>query len=155
MSDDNEDDYDRQVRKLEQAIDVVKHRIERVDPIFSHAINTLWAGNGTACLAVLGAISATSKNGVIDKWTLVPLFFFMLGLICMCIGSLVTLFRESAAINRMQTVSDILDFQAQDVQSPIEWAGLTLRNWRTSMALFAGVFFIAGCLAGFLILLLA
>jgi hypothetical protein len=155
MSDDKEDDHDRQLRNLEQASDVVKHRIERVDPIFSHAINTLWAGNGTACLAVLGAISATSKNGVIDKRTLVPLFLFMSGLICMCIGSLVTLFGESAAINRMQAVSNMLDFQGQDVQSPIEWSGLTFRNWRTLMALFAGGFFIAGCLAGFLILLIA
>jgi hypothetical protein len=153
MSD--EDDHDRQLRNLEQASDVVKHRIERVDPIFNHAMNTLWAGNGTASLAVLAAISATSKNGVIDKRTLIPLFLFMSGLICMCIGSLVTQFRESAAINRMQTVSTMLDFQVQDTQSPVERSGLTLRNWRTLMALFAGGFFILGCIAGFLILLSA
>ena len=79
MSDENEDDHDRQLQSLEQAGDVVKHRIERVDPIFGHAINTLWAGNGTASLAVLGAISATAKNGIIDKRTLVPLFLFMSG----------------------------------------------------------------------------
>jgi hypothetical protein len=73
---DHDDDDERQLRNLEQASAVVSHRIEWVDPIFNHAINTLWAGNGTASLAVLGAISATSKNGVIDKRTLLPLALF-------------------------------------------------------------------------------
>ncbi len=153
--DDDYDDNERQLRNLEQASAVVSHRIERVDPIFNHAINTLWAGNGTASLAVLGAISATSKNGVIDKRTLLPLALFLAGLICMCVGSLVTLLRESAAIKRMQAVSTMLDFQGRDVQSPVERAGLTFRNWRTLMALFAGGFFIAGCIVGFGLLLFA
>jgi hypothetical protein len=154
MNDDDDDD-ERQLRNLEQASAVVSHRIERVDPIFTHAINTLWAGNGTASLAVLGAISATLKNGVIDKRTLLPLALFLAGLICMCVGSLLTLLRESAAIKRMQTVSTMLDFQGRDVQSPVERAGLTFRNWRTLMALFAGGFFIAGYIVGFGLLLFA
>ncbi len=67
----------------------------------------------------------------------------------------VQLLRESAAIKRMQTVSTMLDFQGRDVQSPVERAGLTFRNWRTLMALFAGGFFIAGCIVGFGLLLFA
>src|SRR5260370_14074358 len=41
--------------------------IERVDPIFNHAINTLCAGNGTPSLAGLEAISATSIHALIAK----------------------------------------------------------------------------------------
>src|SRR6266851_1700874 len=95
--DDDYDDNERQLRNLEQASAVVSHRIERVDPIFNHAINTLWAGNGTASLAVLGAISATSKNGVIDKRTLLPLALFLAGLI----------FR-AATCNRLLNAPDLL-----------------------------------------------
>lgn len=149
MSDEDDDDTERQLRELEPTGAVVNHRIERAELIYNHAINTLWAGNGTASLAMLGAISATHKNGVIDKWTLLPLALFLAGLICMCVGSLVTLLRESAAIMRMQTVSEMLDFQGREVQSPIERAGFTLRNWRTLMAVFACGFFIAGCIVAF------
>ena len=56
MSDEDDDDTERQLRELEPTGAVVNHRIERAELIYNHAINTLWAGNGTASLAMLGAI---------------------------------------------------------------------------------------------------
>ncbi len=152
MSDNDYDDDERELRELEAVEASIRQNIDEVNPAYTHAINTLWAGNGTGCLAVLGAISTLSKCGTFNKLALLPLLCFLAGLICMCLGSALTLWRAKADIEGKQRARSRWDFPISTARAPSERAELALTHPRTLWALFASGCFIAGCLIGFMLL---
>jgi hypothetical protein len=123
----------------------LQSRLGRADRIYSHAINSLWIGNGGAAVATLSFIASISRQGQQVTDLFVPLGIFVLGLICMGTGSLSALLGEIRSIKRLEKGTLSLD----DIQSDSVQAGLTLRNWQMRMALIAGFLFVVGCLAGF------
>ncbi|MCA1549176.1 hypothetical protein I6F36_20310 [Bradyrhizobium sp. BRP19] len=145
-SEDEQSEFER--RQLEDVYASVAADLQRAEPIYSHAINALWAGNGAASLAVATAM----KGGGLGKAALLPLACFLLGLICMCAGSMESLIRLSSTVRRKERASSILQFRIDDFKSPSETAGLSLRHPRTRWALIAGSLFILGCIFGFLVL---
>jgi hypothetical protein len=151
VSEEQDETAERQLREQEQVSAAVAADIQRAEPVYTHAINALWAGNGAASLAV----ATTIKSAGLGKPALLPLGLFLAGLICMCLGSLHTLLRMSSAIRRKEQATSILEFLWNDIQSPSESAGLSLGHPRTFWAILAGGFFIVGCIAGFVVLALA
>ena len=85
-------------------------RLERAERAFGQAMTSLWVGNAGAALATLSFIGATWKNNAFPKVLLWPLVLFVLGIIFMGVGALITLFRAKRSIERIQSASSVLDF---------------------------------------------
>jgi hypothetical protein len=139
---------------LERAQAFVRSRAELAEKIYSQAINSLWLSNSGAALATLSFIGAAWKNGGFPKTLLWPLGLFIAGMIFMGIGTLVALLRERSVVARNQQAQSILDIYSQDIWSPLERTGLSSGDWRARMALCSGICFVAGCVAGFVLLAL-
>jgi hypothetical protein len=151
MSDD--DYHDSRERGIEWTQSALKSRLDFAERLYSQAMNSLWLGNAGAALATLSFIGAAWKVETFPKILLAPLAFFLLGLISMGIGTLLALVRVGAVIERNQRGEGPGDWIVGDAQSPVERVGLSLRNGRTILALCSGVFFVVGCVAGFILLL--
>jgi hypothetical protein len=136
----------------ERAESFVRSLVEFAEKIYSQGINSLWLGNSGAALATLSFIGATWKADGFPKTLLWPLGLFILGVILMAFGTLLTLLRERGVIERNQSARSLLDIFSRDFQSPLERAGLSPTDWRTIMALCSGACFVAGCLVGFVLL---
>lgn len=147
-----EERYERNQRLIERYL---RPRLERVDQIYRHAVNSLWIGNGGATLATLSFIAGTWRQGLSNAGMLWPLGFFLAGLICMGAGSLLALVSEGKAIKRISRINSLLDMRMGDAQHPEVEAGLTFRDRRTLTALASGALFIIGCAVGFIELFLA
>jgi hypothetical protein len=147
------DDYnDSRERDIERAQGFLKPRLDFAERIYSQAMNSLWLGNAGAALATLSFIGAAMKDGKFPKVLVLPLGFFLAGLIAMGIGTLIALVRVRGVITRNQRNESIGDTIVSDVQSPAERVGLSGRDWRTIMALCSGALFVAGCIVGFALL---
>jgi hypothetical protein len=121
--------------------------------IYSHAINSLWIGNAGAALATLSFIGAAWKDGTFPRILLCPLSFFLLGLILMGIGSLLALWRVHSVLEKRNKAAETaIDVKMDDIPSPAEIVGLSIRDGRTIMALLSGICFVAGCVAGLVLL---
>lgn len=156
MSDEDKAREDRtrdfEEHDLERAQGFVQSRAELAEKIYSQAINSLWLGNSGAALATLSFIGAAWKEGAFPRSLLWPLGLFIAGIISMGIGTLVALMRERGAIERNQNAQSLLDVFSRDFQSPLERVGLARGDWRLRLAFFSGVCFVAGCVAGFILL---
>lgn len=86
---------------------------------------------------------------------LAPLAFFLAGLICMGVGTMISLVKDARTSGCLERAQTVLDITLDDVKTPVEQVGFTLRDWRTNMALASGTCFIAGCLIGYAQLLIA
>jgi len=133
---------------------VILPRIKRAEKAYAQALTSLWIGNGAAALATLSFLGASSHQGQASRQLLWPLWFFVLGLVSMGIGTFASIVREARSARSMlkANASSILDVKAGDLRGPIETAGLTFDDWRTRMACLAALFFIGGCAAGLFIL---
>lgn len=137
---------------VKQVQSFLKSRLERAERAYGQALTSLWVGNAGAALATLSFIGATWKSDTFPKVLLWPLGFFVFGVISMGVGALLTLVHEKRAIERIQRAESPLDLCWDDIESPLQSVGLTLRNGRTAMALLSGACFIVGCVVGFLLL---
>jgi len=122
----------------ERAQGFAQSRAELAEKIYSQAIDSLWLGNSGAALATLSFVGAAWKGGAFPKVLLWPLGFFILGVVSMGIGTLVALMRERAVIERNQNAQSVLDIYTQDIQSPLQRAGLTRGDWRLRLAFCSG-----------------
>jgi hypothetical protein len=143
---------DFEERDAERALGFVESRAALAEKIYSQAINSLWLGNSGAALATLSFIGAAWKNGEFPRALLLPLGFFVLGVISMGAGTLVALMRERAVIERNQKAQSILDIYTRDIQSPLQRVGLARGDWRMRLAFCSGGCFVAGCVVGFILL---
>jgi len=152
MSDEKDESTETQFRDAKRVRATLRPRLERAERAYSQALTSLWLGNAGAALATLSFIGAAWKNDTFSRILLWPLGLFVLGIVAMGVGAVITLIREKLAIERMQRATSIMDFHVSDIESPAERIGLTFRDYRTSTALFAGCCFIAGCVVGFFLL---
>ena len=148
MTAEDETEPDGGAREQERAFEFIQPRLERAERAYNQALTSLWLGNGGATVAVLSFIGAAWRQGTFPHQLLFPLWCFILGLICMGIGSAIALFREGQAINRMLRAETWLHFQIGDIQNPAEEVGLSFSDWRTRMALISAALFGIGCLVG-------
>ena len=139
---------------LHRAQAFVRSRAELTEKIFSQAVNSLWLANSGAALATLSFIGAAWKDGRFPRALLLPLGFFILGVISMGVSTLVALMRERGAVERNQKAQSLLDISTRDFQSPLEHVGLSRGDWRMRLAVCSGVCFVAGCVVGFILLAL-
>jgi hypothetical protein len=142
------DDADHQLNEIEAVEQAVNRRLELVQSAYAQIFTTLWAGNGAASLACLSFIGVAPKNGSFPHLFLWPLWFFVLGLISMGVGTIMWLVRQREMIRPMETSTSLLDIAINSVQRPSEEKGLSLRDWRTRGAVVAAACFILGCLFG-------
>jgi hypothetical protein len=147
---------EQEVQKFEafqRVQSALQPRLEQAERAYGQALTSLWLGNAGATLATLSFIGAAWKTDTFPMFLLCPLGFFILGLVLMGVGALIALLREKAAIERMQQARSLLDFYTQDIRSPAQHIGLTLRDARTVAALLSGACFVLGCVTGFTLLL--
>jgi hypothetical protein len=147
-------DYKDRQRELAQLDLFRKPRLERAERAYTQAITSLWLGNAGAAIATLSFIGVVSKNGEFHRSLLVPLGFFVLGLISMGLGAAWFLVREARIIRRMEgmtSMDEILSLSMNDIHSEAELAGLSFdsRTWASVVA--AGAF-ILGIIAGLVII---
>jgi hypothetical protein len=119
----------------------------RTSRAYNQMLTSLWLGNAGASLATLTFIGGALQKGAFPRFLLVPLWFFVSGLIFMGIGAGIALIREAMALDRMQRVSSIWEIKVDDIRSPLQGAGLAL-DWRSGMAAVSALCFICGCAAG-------
>lgn len=137
---------------MEEVQQHLKPHLDFAEKVYGQAINSLWLGNAGAALATLSFIGAAWKDGTFPKVLLWPLGFFIAGTISMGLGALMSLWRLRSMILGNQTAESIWDMGMEVIQSPAERVGLSSRDWRTRMALCSGSCFVAGCIAGFVLL---
>lgn len=138
--------YAEEVRTFET---FVRPRLERAEEAYGQALKSLWLGNAGATLSVLAFIGAAWRQGGTFPHQLIwPLWLFVLGLLSMGVGSLVSLVREGRDLRRMQKARSWTDLRGGDVPSPVERVGLTFGSWRTRAAVASGLFFFLGCIVG-------
>jgi hypothetical protein len=131
-----------------------KRRLEDAKSSYNQIINRLWAGNGSGTAAAVTAIGISIKDGHAPHViSMLPLIFFVAGLIFLGIGTLVALVAETKIIREMESAQSILDLKANHFVRPSEQAGLTLSNWQTKMALGAAAAMMLGLISGVGILL--
>jgi len=85
---------------------------------------------------------------------MVPLCFFLFGLMSMGLGSVVFLMKEARIIKRielMRSVRDIMKLQMDEITSQSEEAGLVW-NWRNYAAIVSAGAFVLGIISGLLII---
>jgi hypothetical protein len=149
MQSEDEEITEQRLRNGERVVEShLRPRLERAERLYSQALTSLWVGNAGAALATISFIGAAWKNGSFPKELLYPLAFFMSGVISMGLGAFLALIKETRAILRIQRIDHVLDMRWDDIQSPAESIGLSLRETRTVLALIAGFCFIAGCILG-------
>ena len=143
----SEDQHARNLAELDRVRAHVNPRIERAERAYSQALTSLWIGNGGAALASLSFIGGTWQKFVSHRFLLIPLCFFVCGLVSMGIGAAVSLIREATVLDKMQRAVSRMDFKLEDIKTQTEQAGLTL-DWRTVMALCSAALFVVGCIVG-------
>src|SRR4029077_6248527 len=127
----------------------------RVERTYANLVTSLTIGNAGASVAVLGFIGATWANGNFYRPALVPLVLFFLGTACMAIGALAALLRDLKCLGRLSqrpTGRAPQFYRQADLPSPVENLGLSFSNAATIGAILSAFFFVAGCVAGFVIL---
>src|SRR5437667_8818847 len=103
MPDDELDEAEASHRANAAQMDsFLKPRLERAERVYGQATTSLWIGNAGAALATLSFMGATWKSDTFPKSLLVPLGFFVAGVIAMGVGALLTLAREKRASERIQ-----------------------------------------------------
>lgn len=154
MTDDKESEFHEPFGG--RAVDwMLRERMGRATRLYRQALNHLWLGNAGAAIATLGFLGGTWRQAAPEKTLLWPLGFFVLGLICMGLGSLVALVREGRSISDLQDADSILDIKVRSIESPRESVGLDLGNWQSRLAILSGVLFVVGCVVGFFLLVVA
>src|SRR5216684_1272100 len=108
MNTGEDDAAERQLREIEAVSDFMRPRIERAERAYAQALTGLWLGNAGAALATLSFIAAMWKDSASSAVLVWPLGSFVLGLVSMGVGSMITLVREKSAIERMQGANSIL-----------------------------------------------
>lgn len=153
MDQDKREELEAEWKEKERVYRSLEPILERTAKVYEHGITSLWVGNASASLAILSFMGSNWDNAALRLRLFVPLTIFLLGVITMAIGSLLTLFSAYRTIESMQDAKSVLDFLIKDIREPTETIGLTFSDARTWMALVAGVWFIGGCLAGFVLIL--
>jgi hypothetical protein len=148
MSD--EEDFENQAHQA--LVQAINRHLDQIRPAYAQALASLWLANAGAALAVLSFIGATPRTSPVLHQLIWPLSFFLLGLISMGIGTGVWLWEERQRIRSMEDANSISDWilssKVGRAKRPSEELGLSIRDWRTSMALFSATFFVLGCLIG-------
>jgi hypothetical protein len=145
-----ETELDRAEREQAAVIEMVERRLDQVRPTYAQALSQLWFANAGGAVTVLSFIGAMTKSCNFPHQLLVPLWFFVVGLIFLGAGSGAWLFSERKKLRHMETTNSILDINFRDVLRPTETVGLTLRDGRTIGAIASAVLFVGGCIAGVL-----
>jgi hypothetical protein len=111
--------------------------------------NRLWAGNGAGVIASTTLLLQESHG---DKaWFWSP-FLFLLGLVCLGVGSVLGLIYRRRLMDRLEKQDDMLGTLVSDIHGLSDRAGLTLRNPYTSSAVISAALFISGVIvSGFLV----
>lgn len=146
-AEEDKEQHERNLSGLEKVRAYVRPRIERAERAYNQILTSLWLGNAGAALATLTFIGSASQKGAFPRSLLVPLWFFVLGLISMGIGSGISLMKEAIALNHLQKATSFMDMRVDYITSSTEQAGLIL-DWRTAMAVISSACFVLGCVAG-------
>jgi hypothetical protein len=147
----NDDEIQREVYKAqEHDFDMVRQVVEGIlgpaKKSYENILTRLWAGNGAGA----GIIATTMwHNSVFHRELLWPLGFFSLGIIAMGAGATFSLIHEVRIARAAETKTSLLSMPMNTFRHLTEEAGLTMRDWRTRMALASAVLFIFGVFAGF------
>ncbi|MPY76556.1 MAG: hypothetical protein GEU87_20145 [Alphaproteobacteria bacterium] len=138
--------------RQEQVNAFLRPRLERAERIYRQALTSLWVGNAGAALATLGFIGSTWKDGGFSRILIAPLGLFGFGLIFIGISAIWTLVREKKSIEQLTRINSIFEIPRKDIETPAESVGLTLGNVPNKLAVISGICFVAGCVAGFSLL---
>lgn len=131
----------------------LKRRLKETKLSYNQILNKLWVSNGAGAAASLSEVNFMLKNHKPHDLFMWPLSLFMIGLMFLFIGSIITLILDSMTIKYMESVKSIIDVNLDLFRKPSKKAGLTLSDWQTVMAICAAVSLILGVIVGFCVLL--
>jgi len=140
--------------ELERVQEFLTPRLDRAERLYTQALNGLWLGNAGGALATLTLTGVTLQGGTFHHWLMVPLCFFLFGLMSMGLGAVVFLVKEARIIQRielMRSVLEILKLRMDEITTQSEQAGLVW-NWRNYAAIVSAGTFILGIISGMLII---
>jgi hypothetical protein len=153
MDDDDRNEFESsQYREFERVQEFLTPRLDRAERLYTQAVNGLWLSNAGGALATLTFVGATWQSGACYRhWLMVPLCFFLFGLLSMGLGTGIFLVSESRIIKRMESIRSINKLRLDEITSQSEEIGL-LWNWRNYAAIVSAGTLILGILAGVVIL---
>jgi len=140
--------------ELDRVQEFLAPRLDRAERLYTQALNGLWLGNASGAGVALTLTGVTLQSGTFHHWLMVPLCFFLFGLMSMGLGSVVFLMKEARIIKRielMRSVRDIMKLQMDEITSQSEEAGLVW-NWRNYAAIVSAGAFVLGIISGLLII---
>jgi hypothetical protein len=125
-----------------------EHR-ERGAAAYADALSRLWLGNGAGALAALSAMGAAASARLhLHKWFIMCPGAFVLGLVLLGIGTLVTLVHEARWLNAHEEADGLLDLRVAFIQRPTHEMGLAWLNPRTLLAVGSAIAYLVGVIAG-------
>jgi hypothetical protein len=145
---------EQQQREFKSLQRFITPRLKRAERAYRHALNSLSLANAGAALATLTFIGGAWQKGTSNRLLLVPLCLFVVGLISMGLGTVVSLVKEAGTIKRMESmtsVREILGLRENELKSQSEIAGLML-DPRTWAAIVSAGTLVLGIIAGVVII---
>jgi len=116
---------------------------------YADIMNRLWAGNGAGAVVSISLVAEAAHYGRLAPfWWLASPTAFIVGLLMLCVGSIIRLWDLRRIVQDLEQAEGVLDVHVGTIRWPSHDAGLHGRDARTVCGGLAALMFVVGTVIG-------